>query len=196
LDEHLLLLLNQELATPWLDVFFAWISQHLFFSTPLLLLVLVFFTWRFGKDGLQFWLLSILFISLGDQLGGVLKHLTEQFRPCAELAGAVRQVDTLFVINCSQRPHGMPSNHALNFFLFAVFTSYILVWRSWRICFALLAILVALSRVYLGVHYPSQILAGSVLGSVLGFLLAYVGMLYLPLFQRIALACKVPKPRG
>ncbi len=186
MDERLLLLLNQTLATPWLDIFFAWISQHLLFSTPLLLLVLAFFAWRFGKDGVKFWMLTILLITLGDQLGGLIKHLTEQARPCAALGETVRQVNTVFSINCSRRLNGMPSNHALNFFLFAVFTGYVLRWRSWCWGFGILAALVALSRVYLGVHYPSQILTGSVIGAGLGWVAGWCGLTRLPLMQRIA----------
>lgn len=186
MDESLLLLLNQTLANSWLDIFFSWISQHLLFSTPLLLLVLAFFIWRFGKDGINFWLLTILLIILGDQLGGLIKHLTEQARPCAALGEVVRQTNTLFHINCSRSLNGMPSNHALNFFLFAVFTGYVLRWRAWLWGFGVLAVLVALSRVYLGVHYPSQILTGAVIGTALGLLAGWWGMSRLPLMQRIA----------
>ncbi|MBL1277201.1 MAG: phosphatase PAP2 family protein [Ectothiorhodospiraceae bacterium] len=186
MDEYLLLLLNQTLATPWLDVFFAWISQHTFFSTPLLLLVLVFFAWRFGKDGVKFWFITILLITLGDQLGVLLKDLTAQARPCAALGDTVRQVNTVFSINCSRRLNGMPSNHALNFFIFATFSAYVLRWRSWCWSFGILAALVALSRVYLGVHYPSQILAGAALGTGLGLLAGWWGMSRLALVQRIA----------
>jgi membrane-associated phospholipid phosphatase len=186
LDESLLLLLNQNLATPWLDIFFAWISQSLYFSTPVLLLVGIFFGWRFGKDGIRFWLLTLLLIMLGDQFGGLIKMLSAQLRPCAELGDVVRQVDTLFHINCSRRFNGMPSNHALNFFLFASFGGYVLRWRSWVFGFTVLAILVALSRVYLGVHYPSQILAGALLGVSLGFAAGWLCMRHLPLVQRVA----------
>ena len=188
MDKDLLLFINQTLAHSWLDVFFAWISQHLLFSTPLLLVVLLFFVWRFGKDGFKFWLLTILLITLGDQFGALIKHLSEQARPCAALGETVRQTNTLFHINCSRRLNGMPSNHALNFFLFAVFTAYVLRWRMWMWSFGVLAVLVALSRVYLGVHYPSQILAGATIGTTLGLMAGWWGMSRLPLLQRIARA--------
>ncbi len=186
MDEYLLLLLNQALSNAGFDLFFAWISQTLFFSTPLLLSVMVFLSWRFGKDGFKFWLLTIVCISLGDQLGALLKYLIGQPRPCAELGDVVRQVDTLFSINCSRNLNGMPSNHALNFFLFATFSSYVLRWRGWVVSFGLLAILVALSRVYLGVHYPSQILAGALIGTGLGVGMGWLSLRYLSFVQRVA----------
>jgi len=181
-----LLLLNQTLSSAGFDLFFAWISQTLFFSTPLLLSVMVFLSWRFGKDGFKFWLLTIVCISLGDQLGALLKYLVGQPRPCAELGDVVRQVDTLFSINCSRNLNGMPSNHALNFFLFATFSSYVLRWRGWTVSFGLLAILIALSRVYLGVHYPSQILVGALIGMGLGVGMGWLSLRYLSFVQRVA----------
>lgn len=187
MDERLLFFVNQTLANPWLDIFFSWISQHVLFSTPLLLTVLAFFMWRFGKDGLKFWLLTILLIVLGDQLGALIKHLTEQARPCAALGEAVRQTNTMFHINCSRHLNGMPSNHALNFFLFAVFTGFVLRWRAWMWGFGILAVLVALSRVYLGVHYPSQILMGTILGGALGLLAGWLGLSRLKLVRRISI---------
>lgn len=173
------------MSVSWLDVFFAWISQGDSFSIPLLLLVMIFWIWRFGKDGFLFWLLSIALIIAGDQLGGVLKQLFAQPRPCAELGEVVRRVDTLFHINCSRHLNGMPSNHALNFFLFATFSGYVLRWRGWLLGFGMLAALVALSRVYLGVHYPSQILVGALIGMGLGFAAAWLCVRYLPLVQRV-----------
>ncbi len=186
MDEYLLLLLNQTLSNPGFDLFFAWISQDLLFSTPVLLAVMVFLSWRFGKDGFKFWLLTIVFISLGDQIGAVLKDLIGQPRPCAELGSVVRQVDTVFSINCSHKLNGMPSNHALNFFLFVTFSSYVLRWRGWLVGFGLLAILVALSRVYLGVHYPSQILVGALIGTGLGLGMGWLSLRYLSFVQRVA----------
>lgn len=185
MDERLLLAINQGWATPGLDLFFAWISQQLTFSIPLLLGVLIFFYRRFGFDGIKFWLYAVVLVGLGDQLGALLKHLTAQPRPCAELGEAVRQTATLFSVRCSQNLNGMPSNHALNFFLFASFTSMVLRWRGWLVLFLLLAMLAALSRVYLGVHYPSQVLMGMLIGVVLGVLAGWGGIRYLPLLGRL-----------
>lgn len=185
MDERVLLFLNQTIANDWADVFFAWISQSLFFSVPLLLLVMAFLSWRFGKDGFKFWLLIIAVITLGDQLGALLKYLVAQPRPCAELGETVRQVDTLFSINCSRHLNGMPSNHALNFFLFVTYSSYVLRWRGWLLGFGLLAILVALSRVYLGVHYPSQILVGALIGISVGVGAGWLSVHHVSFVRRV-----------
>jgi undecaprenyl-diphosphatase len=183
MDEKLLLAINQGWANAGLDIFFVWLSQTVYFSLPVLLLVLGFLVRRFGRDGIKFWLAVVLAVALADHLGTWLKQLIAQPRPCAELGAAVRQVAGLFASHCGR--YGMPSNHALNFFLFAAMTSVLLRWPLWRIGFSLLALLVALSRVYLGVHYPSQVLAGAVLGIGLGLLAAWLGLRYLPSLRRV-----------
>ena len=185
MDLHLLLLLNQTFSNNVLDIFFAWITQSLFFSTPVLLAVLAYLNWRFGKDGLKFWFLAIFLVILGDQLGVMLKQLIGHPRPCAELGDVVRQVETVFSVHCSTKLNGMPSNHALNYFLFVAFSSYVLRWRGWILGFSMLAVLVALSRVYLGVHYPSQALLGALIGTAFGVAAGWLSLRYLPFVQRV-----------
>ena len=64
----------------------------------------------------------------------------------------------------------MPSNHALNFFAAATFLGLLARRRSaWATLFTLAAA-VGLSRVYLGRHYPSQVLVGAAIGVVAGLL--------------------------
>ena len=185
MNEQLLLWINQGWAHPWLDVFFAWISQSKAFSIPLLALLLGGFSYRFGTNGAKFWLISVLVIGLSDQLGVLIKMLTAQPRPCAELVGLVRETISPFHINCSHNLTGMPSNHAFNFFTFAMFTSLIIRSKAWTGFIFSLATLVALSRVYLGVHYPSQIFVGALLGLILGFATAKIGLKYLSFLKTI-----------
>jgi undecaprenyl-diphosphatase len=175
-NSELLLAINQGWASPILDALFGWVSQKEAFSLPVLLLILGLLMRRGGVAGLRLWLLLIGTILLGDFLGNQLKHLLLQFRPCMDLASAVRLVTTPFNVGCSTTPHGMPSNHALNFFVTASFLGVIL--RSWRWALVMggIAALASLSRVYLGVHYPSQILVGAALGILLGSLAAYLSM--------------------
>ncbi|MCF6209508.1 MAG: phosphatase PAP2 family protein [Gammaproteobacteria bacterium] len=168
----LLLAVNQGWASPVLDVFFGWISQKKTFSLPLLVLILWLLWRREGRAGLRLWLLLIVCVLLGDAIGNGLKHLFGQLRPCAELSERVRLVMEPFRVGCAFKPTGMPSNHALNFFLTAAFLGMVL--RSWRWGLVLggIAVLVALSRVYLGVHYSGQVLAGAGFGLLLGALAA------------------------
>lgn len=173
MDLDLLLVVNQGWASPALDAFFGWISQKKTFSLPLLVLILWLLWRREGRAGLRLWLLLIVCVLLGDAIGNGLKHLFGQLRPCAELPELVRLVMEPFRVGCAFKPTGMPSNHALNFFLTAAFLGVVL--RSWRwgLILGVIALLVALSRVYLGVHFPSQVLMGSGFGLLLGALAAW-----------------------
>ena len=69
-----------------------------------------------------------------------------------------------------------PSGHAATAFAGAVALTYL--WRRGAPLFFLLAAAIAFSRVYVGVHYPGDVLAGAVLGTLVG--LAWVAALRLP----------------
>ncbi len=173
MDLNLLLAVNQGWASPALDAFFGWISQKKTFSLPLLMLILWLLWRREGRAGLRLWLLLIVCVLLGDAIGNGLKHLFGQLRPCAELPELVRLVMEPFRVGCAFKPTGMPSNHALNFFLTAAFLGVVLRSWYWGLTLGVIALLVALSRVYLGVHFPSQVLMGSGFGLLLGALAAW-----------------------
>jgi len=190
MDESVFLGINQGWANPLLDALFGWVSQRPAFAFPLLALILVLLWRRMGAAGVRLWCLLLAVIVLGDLLGNLLKHLLLQPRPCSELAGQVRLVEAPFAVGCNPKPHGMPSNHALNFFVTAMFTAGML--RSWRWGLALgaVAVLVGLSRIYLGVHYPSQVLAGAMLGIGLGALAVLVVRRVSPLARWLGLPCR------
>jgi undecaprenyl-diphosphatase len=185
MDQQLLLAIHSGWSHPALDVFFAWLSQTTWFSTPLFFVILALLWRAHGRDGIKLWLLLVVATIAGDQLGGLLKYLGAQLRPCAELPDLVRVPQTLFHVACSKSLNGLPSNHAWNFFAATALLGLTL--RSWRWTIALgaTAALVSLSRVYLGVHYPSQVLAGVVFGAGYGLLVAWGALQYAPFAQRL-----------
>ena len=187
MDDTLLQWINQGWAQtplqPVFDFFFGWVSQKTAFAFPLSLIILWLLIKKYGLAGWRLWLLMLLTLGLGDLLGNVIKHLIPQLRPCAGLPDTVRLVMKPFAVGCNPEPHGMPSNHALSYFLTACFLG--VAQRSWRwgMSLVVIALAVGTSRIYLGVHYPSQVLAGAVIGSVFGSLAAYA-LTSLPFFSR------------
>ncbi len=171
LDERLLIWINQDWANPLLDGWFLWLSSKATFSIPLLIIVILVIGFRYHRQG---WLLGgllLLAIAISDALGNFLKDVFQQARPCLELYAYIRNPDG-GTSQCASSISGMPSNHAMNFFTLFALLSYFFPRRSVIINSGIVACLVGISRIYLGEHYPSQVLAGATFGLILGTLLA------------------------
>lgn len=130
------------------------------------LLVLVPFVLRSASRRATFWLLGCEFVT-SALVVPLLKWIIGRMRPCATLAWS----NPLW-IPCPNGP-SFPSGHAAGSFAFAVFVAL----RVPRFGPAALvfATLIAWSRCMLGVHYPSDVLVGSVLGGALGAGFAIAG---------------------
>jgi len=103
---------------------------------------------------------GVVFFSvlLADGFGNALKHLIERQRPCNVLEGVN------LLVGCT-RSFSMPSNHASNAFAFAV--PFLFMTRNrLRYLFLFIAVLVSFSRVFVGVHYPGDIIGGAVAGAL------------------------------
>ena len=111
----------------------------------------------------------LIFIALGvtftDQLAGIFKTGVSRLRPCHDptLTGLMRDV------KCGGK-FGFYSSHAANTFFIATFMS-LLLYRKFKLLPYILftwAIIVSYSRIYLGVHFPLDILMGSLMGFFTG----------------------------
>lgn len=115
-------------------------------------------------------LIAVLAVLLADALGSQLKVLIARPRPCQALTG-VR-----LLVRCPSS-FSLPSSHAVTSFAYA--TPLFVLTRpflrlAWRLMPVVLATAVAFSRPYLGVHYPSDILAGALLGAAVAGALCLV----------------------
>jgi undecaprenyl-diphosphatase len=120
-----------------------------------------------GKRGRTAGLLLVLVIVCSDQLGSsVVKPLVQRLRPCHVVDGVAIVPDVHLIVNCGGGK-SFPSSHAVN--NFAVATMFALYYRRIRYAVFGWAALVALSRVFVGVHYPSDVLGGALIGALLGW---------------------------
>jgi undecaprenyl-diphosphatase len=104
---------------------------------------------------------------LADWIGNMIKHGVARIRPCHVLEG-IR-----LLVGCT-KSYSMPSNHAVTSFAFATPLFYLAreyVPFVWRLYPLIIASAVSFSRVYVGVHYPSDVIAGALLGATVAILL-------------------------
>jgi undecaprenyl-diphosphatase len=134
--------------------------------------------WLRGRRDVAFDLLLLLGITI--LVTQVIKLAVDRPRPCQILLDA----RTLKGYGCDVEPDpGFPSGHASRAFVIASFLAIRFRWRVGAPA-AVLAGLVGLSRIYLGVHWPSDILGGALLGIALAVAFDLVSR-RVALYQRI-----------
>lgn len=140
---------------------------------PLYALVLFLLIYKFKWRAFPFILAPVLLVALTD-LSSVhlFKNVFLRLRPCHE--PALRDIVHLVDERCGGR-YGFVSSHAANTFGFATLFAFVFSKRfndfNW-LANALIvwAAVVSYSRIYLGVHYPADIICGALLGFLLGYL--------------------------
>lgn len=163
LDLNVLYFFNHTISTGFLDRFFSTITNVNNWYIAYIILIGISWT-KGGRIGKIAVIGVILLILAGDQLGHkVLKEIFQRIRPCNALA------DILTPLGCTGS-YSFPSNHAINNFAAAMFFYRLFPNLKWVLFIT--AFLVALSRVYLGLHYPSDMLGGALIGLFLGYIFA------------------------
>ena len=168
LDQQLLLNLNGSDSLFWDG--FMWIATSTFIWIPMAvaLLYVIFKNNRIREAFLVIIMLALA-ITLADQISsGFCKPFFARFRP-------TQDPELMYLIDIVNDyrggRYGFISSHAANTFTVAVLLTCII--RSWSLAILLFiwAALNAYSRIYLGVHYPGDILFGTLLGVSLGILI-------------------------
>jgi undecaprenyl-diphosphatase len=164
LDHQLFLLINSS-NSPFFDQVMHTMSGKLIW-VPLYLAILIYLGVKYKRKFLIILLLIILAATLADQSSVMIKNLVQRLRPCHDpsLTGIVHLVNN----ECGGL-YGFVSSHATNSFNVALLSLLFIGKRWYTICIILWAVAVSYSRVYLGVHYPLDIICGSLLGSFIGW---------------------------
>ena len=167
-DRWLLLKINRDWASPALDKAMPLITDihkvkwFIFGVAPALLAL---WLWRGRKRALKVLVVAALAIASGDMLAHrVIKPWAARPRPERTLGPAV------FMRAPANGAYGFPSNHATNMAAAAAVLTF--AYPAGALVFAGAAALVAYSRVYVGAHYPGDVLAGLALGAAIGWLWA------------------------
>jgi len=148
----------QSLSSPALDAVMQLFS--LLGSPVFWILIAAFIYWQ-GRKNESFYLMNLILVNL--IVVGFLKELVARPRPANDLAG-VKVIEADYGYGTE---YSFPSGHSA--LVASVFGFYLGIKKNWVNLLAALMILVMISRVYLGVHYLSDVLAGALLGIFIGF---------------------------
>ncbi|HTA81408.1 MAG TPA: phosphatase PAP2 family protein [Bacteroidia bacterium] len=165
IDNSILLWINSR-HSDTMDVIM-WNASDRFTWLPLYAIMAFLIIRKYGKASWLPIVYAVLAVALSDQLSShLVKNIVLRYRPSHNL---VLQSQLHYVKNYTGALYGFASSHAANsmalsFFIFLMFRkNYIAALLSFYVA------LVCYSRIYLGVHYPSDIAGGLVIGIVCGY---------------------------
>ena len=162
-DKQAMIFLNN-LGSSTFDPFWILVSEK-WFWIPLYIIFLYFLYKNFNKKSLFYILLFVaLGITASDQIANIFKFGFERLRPCHDpsLEGLLREV------KCGGK-FGFYSAHSSNSFFVATYLTMLLGKKIKQLPYFLFvwAAIVAYSRVYLGMHFPGDIIVGAIMGILL-----------------------------
>ena len=178
IDTRLFLAIN-EANSAFFDRFFSlFTNKEIWYPLYLLLIFLILQKYRI--KGLWVVLFFVIMVVISDQLSGLIKDLVHRYRPSHEssLVGKVNLPAGAGGL------YGFLSSHAANSFALAMLIGFLSRSKRLWTAFLLWALLTCYSRIYVGVHYPFDVVAGAVMGALIGWGMFVLLRLFDDHFQR------------
>ncbi len=165
IDSTLFHVLNGILTSPPTDHLFTFLTS-IRLTWPIYAFMALFIGFTYKKQGIIALLALALTLGITDQFSThVLKPMVNRERPC-------RQETTIRLLIPCGPGQSFPSTHAINNGCLAMFIG--IMFPQMRIWVLVFALLVCYSRIYVGVHYPLDVLGGLAFGAGFGFLTAFM----------------------
>jgi len=163
-DLSIFYFINHTIQNPLFDKFFPFITEVKHWHITFVLLWCVSF-FKGGRKGKVAAIGAIFVIIAADQISSsLIKNLVQRIRPCNALP------DVHLLVGCTGS-FSFPSSHAVN--NFAIATFFYKFFPKLKYPLFITAFLVALSRPYCGVHYPSDIFLGGIIGALIGYIMYF-----------------------
>lgn len=182
-DQEAFLAINQGLS----NVFFDWLMPVLrnpYTWAPLYLFIIVFCVRNYRNKGILIVLFILITFGIADALSSsVIKKSVKRIRPCNDIEF---KEEVAVRVRCGSG-YSFTSSHATNHFAISM-VLIMIFYRRWKsiLWLALLwATLVSIAQVYVGVHYPLDIIGGALLGSAIGYLTGLVFRITVPGFASV-----------
>ena len=172
IDEYLFFVINSWVhlrsiyaIAPYWRSMYLWVPLYTFF--------IVYLLQHYGSKGLVYLLFLVGVVAISDTTSSkLIKPAVHRERPCRD---SVLSSRVKMLVPCGSG-YSFPSSHSTNHFAGVVFVILTLGFkgRFWKRLLLIWAGSIALGQVYVGVHYPSDVLFGAVLGSGIGWFIARV----------------------
>ena len=190
-DQSLFLKINTEWTDSFLDNVFPWYRDSNTW-VPLYLFLFLFLVINFGWRIWPWILFFVITITLCDQISSTfIKIWINRTRPCNDQA----LVDHIrLLLNYCPGNGSFTSSHATNHFGMACFIFFTLrsYLKNWSYLFFVWAATISYGQVYIGIHYPLDVIGGAAVGSLIGILTSYIFNRFISLPELL----RIPKNVG
>lgn len=172
IDQEIFLAINQGLSNPVFDWLLP-ILRNPYTWAPLYLFLVIFFIKTYGKTGILIVVMTLATFGASDAISShLIKKSIKRVRPCNDIEF---KEEVNIRVRCGSG-FSFTSSHATNHFALAFFW-IVLFRRKWKhamwLCITW-ATLISVSQIYVGVHYPFDILCGAILGILIGLATGYI----------------------
>ncbi|EEI89820.1 PAP2 family protein [Sphingobacterium spiritivorum ATCC 33300] len=168
IDQAIFLAINQGLSNPFFDWLLP-ILRNPYTWAPLYLFLVIFFIKTYGKMGVLIVVFTLANFGISDAVSShLIKKTVKRVRPCNDIEF---KEEVNIRVRCGSG-FSFTSSHATNHFAMAFFW-IVLFRRKWKHTLWLAitwATLISVSQIYVGVHYPFDVLCGALLGICIGLL--------------------------
>jgi membrane-associated phospholipid phosphatase len=168
LDLRLFFRINNQWQQSWLDVLMPWVREPYIWA-PLYLFLGLFVAINYKWRGFFWIVLFIVCFGIADQTSGFLKDVFGRLRPCRD--PLLQQFVRVLVPYCPMSG-SFTSNHAANHFALGTFCFITLrsAFQRYVWLFYVWAFMIGYAQIYVGLHFPLDIVGGALLGTLIGLL--------------------------